>query len=347
MLRNIKLLFVFLFTLLSIVSNAQCQWDRFKNATDESTDFGEAFTKAIDDGDVDLIDAWEALDKAGVRGLEKNIKNLDDIKSVNKYMKDNKLDVDQLSNSIKQADSFDDWKRLNLGKNNANDWLESLPTALKTELDNNTELKQLFDNAADATERANLEKAWSKLDEAGLVLKNNPDELEKAAKYLDDYPNASVAEVRQSILRVRGFKPADFGVKTLAEKPELLKIWNDNLKKLASSSRSNKFKRYLEKLENRTQMTNDELAETFSYVRQRFRIEAEKVGLKIEGEIHHWNYPKSNYPDQITNPSNLTEPVSREIHELIHDATSSGNNKFVDPIAPEHVIPINSTPISN
>ncbi|MBB5623884.1 hypothetical protein HDE69_004972 [Pedobacter cryoconitis] len=145
---------------------------------------------------------------------------------------------------------------------------------------------------------------------------------------------------------VRRLTPASFGVRMLADNPELLKIWNDTLRTLASSKRSNVFKKYLDNLEKGIPMTNKELEGTFNYVRESFKKNAEAAGHKIDGEIHHWNYSKSAYPEQITNPRNLTEPIDRPKHTDIHKQTSSNESKpWYGPIKPEHEIPINSSPL--
>lgn len=144
---------------------------------------------------------------------------------------------------------------------------------------------------------------------------------------------------------VRRITPASLGIRMLADNPELLRIWNQTLRDLAASRRSNMYRRYLDNLANGTPMTNEFLADTFGYVRQRFKANAEAAGHTINGEIHHWNYPKSNYPDQIVNPRNLTEPVDRATHQAIHEATSGGTNMWEGPISPNHELPVNEHPL--
>ncbi|MGI8789236.1 MAG: hypothetical protein ACR2HG_15965 [Pyrinomonadaceae bacterium] len=130
----------------------------------------------------------------------------------------------------------------------------------------------------------------------------------------------------------------------LSENPELLRIWNETLQELANSRRANMYKRYLSNLENGVPMDNKFLEDTFGYVRQRFKNNAEKAGHTIDGEIHHWNYPKNQYPDQIVNPRNLTEPIDRATHQRIYEATSGGNNMWQGPIESTHELPVNDHP---
>ncbi len=63
------LLSVLLMTLATVFCYGQCQWDRFKKATDEATAEGKALTEAID-SDPSIIDDWEKLDKAGIRDIQ-------------------------------------------------------------------------------------------------------------------------------------------------------------------------------------------------------------------------------------------------------------------------------------
>ena len=61
-------------------------------------------------------------------------------------------------------------------------------------------------------------------------------------------------------------------------------------------------------------------------------------------QIHHWNYNKGDYPEQVVNPTNLSEPISQPAHYEVHTETSSGH-PYNDPIKPEYELPIDSHPI--
>ncbi len=64
-----RFLFIFLLVLVTFGCFGQCQWDRFKKATDEATAEGKALSEAVDK-DPSIIDDWERLDNAGIRNME-------------------------------------------------------------------------------------------------------------------------------------------------------------------------------------------------------------------------------------------------------------------------------------
>lgn len=135
--------------------------------------------------------------------------------------------------------------------------------------------------------------------------------------------------------------PESFGIKTIADNPELLEVWNDTLRKLANSKFDNAYKRYLNNLEQGKHMNNEYLGDVWKYVRSSFKTNAEGLGFKIDGEIHHWNYNKETFPEQIANPRNITEPIGRDLHQEIHQTTTSDpSNIWKGPIKPEYQIDI-------
>lgn len=132
----------------------------------------------------------------------------------------------------------------------------------------------------------------------------------------------------------------------LSDDPKPLKLWNETLKKMAASKRNNLYKKYWDNLEKGVKMSNKELSDIWKYVRRQFKKEAKDADHKIQEEMHHWNYPKVKYPEQIANPKNITEPINRPIHESIHTHTTSNPlNKWKGPIDSQYEININSTPI--
>ncbi|MBU2946288.1 hypothetical protein [Zobellia uliginosa] len=215
--------------------------------------------------------------------------------------------------------------------------------------DKTVDAARALDKIADLGDAA---KAADKLEDIsdGTKLLPPPKELgdiSRAGEKIQDGAKIEVPEELGDVVHLDEVipkKPSDFGVTMIADNPQLLKIWNDTLRKLANSKRKggNIYKTYLENLRNGVPMDNDFLGDTYKYVRQTFKNKAEDLGHVIDGEIHHWNFPKKDFPDQIANPKNLTEPIDRATHELIHESTSSGTNKFVDKIDPVHEIPINS-----
>ncbi|WP_289064380.1 hypothetical protein [uncultured Zobellia sp.] len=152
------------------------------------------------------------------------------------------------------------------------------------------------------------------------------------------------------VVHSKGKTPKDLGVPMIADNPQLLKIWNDLLKKKANSKFDNEFKRYLKKLENGDVMDSEYLSKVYGQLRTEFGKDAKKLGYDFtDKEIHHWNFPKEKYPEQITNPKNLTEPIDRDFHEQIHDElhdpNSLGRNKWDKEIKAENEIKINSSPL--
>ncbi|MBL6446568.1 hypothetical protein JMN32_09620 [Fulvivirga sp. 29W222] len=93
-----RVLFIFLLTLITFSGFGQCQWERFKAATDESTEAGKLLTDAIDE-DAKLVNAWEVLDNAEITDLSDKI---DDIRFVSNYLENNPgKAADQVSADIK------------------------------------------------------------------------------------------------------------------------------------------------------------------------------------------------------------------------------------------------------
>lgn len=78
---------ILIFSALALFTNSvigQCQWDRFKADTDETTAAGLELSEAIDDNP-DLIDAWEILDDGQVD--EALRKDKDVLTSLDEYLK--------------------------------------------------------------------------------------------------------------------------------------------------------------------------------------------------------------------------------------------------------------------
>lgn len=110
-----------------------------------------------------------------------------------------------------------------------------------------------------------------------------------------------------------------------------------------ASPRANAYQKYLEKLESGEPLTPDELSDAFGAVNKRFTANARESGYDI-AEVHHWNYPKSDYPDQVFDPRNLFPLDSRGAHTLIHqETTSDPSAPWAGPIAPGSQIPIDSS----
>jgi len=136
MLRNSKSIVLLLFMIFSCVATSfsQCddQWVRFGKAIDENTEFGRKFVNAVDDGEEALIDAWEALDNAGVRNLQDNADNFDKLRDLDNYMKEKSLSVSETTKLIDDAGGPTKWKTLG---RNADELYKSLSTTLKNSYD--------------------------------------------------------------------------------------------------------------------------------------------------------------------------------------------------------------------
>jgi hypothetical protein len=117
-------------------------------------------------------------------------------------------------------------------------------------------------------------------------------------------------------------------------------MWTDSLRSAASSTRANGYTRYLQALEKGETVTPKMLEDAFNAVNSRFLETARAAGHDI-AQVHHWNFNKANFAEQIVDPRHLVPTPSRAVHEQIHRATTSDpTNIWRGPIAPEHVIPV-------
>jgi RHS repeat-associated protein len=123
---------------------------------------------------------------------------------------------------------------------------------------------------------------------------------------------------------------------SIADDPELHRLWEEAMKKTAEEGKDNGYTRLLGKLERGEQPTGKDLSAGFKSVNDNFLGSAREAGYDI-AQVHHWNFPKSAYPDQVFDPRNLVPTGSRAEHESYHDATSGSTSKWSGPIAPENV----------
>lgn len=115
----------------------------------------------------------------------------------------------------------------------------------------------------------------------------------------------------------------------------------------SASTRVNGYTRYLQALERGEAPTQKMLEKAFGAVNSRFLKSAREAGYDV-AQVHHWNFPKGDFPTQIVDPRHLVPVPSRGVHEQIHRATSDTTNIWSGPIAPQHQIPIGewSTPLA-
>jgi|GEM_PF-7029703 len=145
---------------------------------------------------------------------------------------------------------------------------------------------------------------------------------------------------------VQRVTPESEGVRMLADNPELLGFYETALNRLAQSARDNAYKRYMRaKNNNFAGLTQDQISalcqDAWASVRSKLGDVATENGVTLDGEVHHWNYPKYDNPHDVLNPNHLTEAISREQHEALHRATTSDPGKIWEgPIDPNHALDI-------
>lgn len=134
----------------------------------------------------------------------------------------------------------------------------------------------------------------------------------------------------------RGLRPGDVGLKTIAGDSKLLGHWNDAMR--AAAKGDNGYSRYLTALDNGSQVTKAELNDAFKAVNARFLESARASGYDI-AQVHHWNFPKEQFAQQIVDARHLVPVDSRAVHEALHQVTTGGS-KWAGPINPINEIPI-------
>jgi RHS repeat-associated protein len=188
--------------------------------------------------------------------------------------------------------------------------------------------------------------------------------LDRDARVAVDTPTAAASVPRYSLplagppgqsgvmLMSRGLRPADFGLAPIVDDPILLRLWNESLRDVAVSRRGaatggNAYQRYLTAIERGEPLSQPMLEDAFGAVNKTFLPRARAAGYDI-ATVHHWNWPKAQYPGQVVDPRNLIPIPEQSLlsggyhptHYGIHQLTSSGTNVYVDPTGAIHVIPI-------
>lgn len=139
--------------------------------------------------------------------------------------------------------------------------------------------------------------------------------------------------------------PESLNIKMLKNNPTLMSIFNRAVSKLANSrAKTNAYKRYIEaRNKNFEGLSKNEIQalceDAWSATRSKMTEVAKEDGIIIEGEIHHWNYPKYDNPADVLNPNQLTEPINRDTHQMIHEETTSNSSKpWEGPISQDHIL---------
>ncbi|SDQ12592.1 hypothetical protein SAMN05421664_0625 [Chryseobacterium soldanellicola] len=157
---------------------------------------------------------------------------------------------------------------------------------------------------------------------------------------------AKAVETGKRFLFERGrVTPRSLNIDLLINNPELMSIFQEALNRLANSrARTNAYKRYIEAKNNNFQgLTRAEIQtlceEAWSATRSKMTEVAAERGVTLNGEIHHWNYPKYDNPNDVLNPNQLTTPITRDQHQQAHEATTSNPSAIWEgPIDPRHAL---------
>jgi hypothetical protein len=134
--------------------------------------------------------------------------------------------------------------------------------------------------------------------------------------------------------------PSDFGVKAIADDPELLRMWIDSQKHMhaAPGKGGDAYRAYLNGLESGN-ATGALARDAFDLVAEQFRRRVEGSGKSFQGysfeRIHHWEWPIGNHVLDALNPKKLF-PVTHGQHMQIHRATTIGPHPTNSPINPRH-----------
>jgi hypothetical protein len=157
-----------------------------------------------------------------------------------------------------------------------------------------------------------------------------------------------IAGRQNPLTRAAQLTPSSFGLKTIAEDPELHKMWQNAMSGAMRSPRDNAVKQYMAAVGSGQTPSRKLMKNAFDLVNNNFGESAEAAGYKI-AEVHHWNYNRGNFPEQLLDPRNLV-PIPEwslrgpgtALHKLIHRLTRSGAS-YRSPIAPAHVLPVDTS----
>ncbi len=151
------------------------------------------------------------------------------------------------------------------------------------------------------------------------------------------------------MLMGRGLRPSDFGLAYIADDAELLGMWNQALRESAAPGMNNAYTRYLAAIEDGTvaSWSSSELSQAFGAVNTRFMAAARGAGYDV-ATVHHWNYPKSMYWQQIVDPRQLVPLPGQAqlrggylpLHQGgLHPLTTGvPGNPTGGPVAPVHAV---------
>jgi len=150
-----------------------------------------------------------------------------------------------------------------------------------------------------------------------------------------------------------GFQPSDFDLTAIADNPKQARAFQQALKERAAEPGDNAYKDYLATREAGRTPTQKQCEDAWKSVRSKYKTLAEKEGVNMDGvEIHHWNFNKGDYPNQVFDSRNLFHTPDRNTswnsHTVIHRSTTSDPNTAIGiwkgPIGDIHVLPLDAPP---
>jgi hypothetical protein len=148
-------------------------------------------------------------------------------------------------------------------------------------------------------------------------------------------PNSDAAAIAR--MSEGRFVPEDFGLQSIASNPQLHGLWTDSLQNAAAwGGKQNAYQKYLTIIEQGGTPTGPQLSNAVSTVQGYFSRSAQKLGIELPaGDIHHWNFNKSLFADQVFDPRNLFPTTGRIQHNSLHLNVGSGNGvDFRAPMLP-------------
>lgn len=130
------------------------------------------------------------------------------------------------------------------------------------------------------------------------------------------------------------FEPKDFNLTSIANINELHLMWTQAMKNAANNKTSNAYQEHLRLLQLGDRVSSSHLRDSFNTVKRYYKNLLKKNSIEVgSGDIHHWNFSKSFYPNQILDPRNLFHTNSKIQHQTVHFFTGQGNKfDFVGPI---------------
>ena len=149
----------------------------------------------------------------------------------------------------------------------------------------------------------------------------------------------------------RGMRPSDLGNSgargpMMADDALHLDLWTQAEARAANSPRMNAYRRWQAAVQDGSvsNWTSPQLDEAFAVVRGHYMKMANARGLDV-ATIHHWNWNKNLYPEQIVDPRNLVPVYGKNLmrgtyhpgHQGgLHRLMTSGRRPTNDPIASIH-----------